>query len=174
MYDIEIRNEQDHVEVDEEHLRSLIHQCLLFEEVARAEISLAVVDNRTIWRLNKRHLQHDYPTDVLSFLLDCTHSEGELDCPRGRNKQLSGEIIVSAEMATQMAFQYQWKAGDELSLYVVHGLLHLCGYDDLTEEELLIMRQREREVLAAHGLSPVYAASQSPEDSSKNAQGSSL
>ena len=70
---------------------------------------------------------------------------------------IEGEVIVSAEMALQMAEQYHWHGADELCLYLVHGLLHLCGYDDLTEVEQIVMRQREREILRHWNLTPHYA-----------------
>lgn len=56
-----------------------------------------------------------------------------------------------------MAAKYRWRPLDEVTLYVVHGLLHLCGYDDMTRKEQASMQQREREVLADWGLSPHYA-----------------
>ena len=59
-------------------------------------------------------------------------------------------------MAAEMASSGQWTASNELTLYVVHGLLHICGYDDLTPAEKQIMRGRERAVLHALGLQPVY------------------
>lgn len=157
MYDIEISNEQDQLELSADWLREIVQQTLTQEQVQAASISIAVVDNATIWRLNKRHLQHDYPTDVLSFLLD---SDPEQPCSsglRGAGRRLEGEVIVSAEMAMQMAAQYHWRGADELCLYLVHGLLHLCGYDDLSAAEQLIMRQRERDVLRCWNLIPHYA-----------------
>jgi probable rRNA maturation factor len=59
-------------------------------------------------------------------------------------------------MAKQLAAKYRWKPLDELTLYVVHGLLHLCGYDDRSSKELALMRQRESEMLAEWNLSPHY------------------
>lgn len=157
MYEIEISNEQDQLELSTDWLREIVSETLTEEKVRAASISIAVVDNATIWRLNKRHLQHDYPTDVLSFLLDSDPTEPGSSGLRGANRRLEGEVIVSAEMALQMAVQYHWRGADELCLYLVHGLLHLCGYDDLTPAEQLIMRQRERDVLRRWNLIPHYA-----------------
>ena len=82
-------------------------------------ISIALVDDATIHAVNRRHLAHDWPTDVISFRLS------EVD-----DDELAGELVVSAEMAATTARQAGVGAWDELALYVVHGLLHLCGYDD--------------------------------------------
>lgn len=160
-YEVEIDDSQKVLKVDHRRLVDVVRSVLAVEKCVSASISIAIVDNETIHDLNIRYLQHDYPTDVLSFLL-----EEELDpdslpipkgSPRGCGKRIEGEIILSSEMAKQMAAKYRWRPLDEVTLYVVHGLLHLCGYDDMTRKEQASMQQREREVLADWGLSPHYA-----------------
>ncbi len=64
---------------------------------------------------------------------------------RGAGKTIEGEVVVSAEMASDKSENYNWSAENELLLYVVHGVLHLCGYDDLTVEELNLMRTKEQQ-----------------------------
>ncbi len=157
MYEIEVTNEQDCLELAEDRLRDIVQRTLAAEQVRSAVISVAVVDDATIWRLNRRHLQHDYPTDVLSFLLESDPETVPETGLRGAGRMIEGEVIVSAEMALQMAAQYHWQGADELCLYLVHGLLHLCGYDDLTPEEQIVMRHREREILQFWNLTPHYA-----------------
>lgn len=110
------------------------------EAVERAEISLAVVDDATIRRLNGEYLGRDETTDVLSFLLE--RDEGSLE----------GEVIVSAETARSTAPRFGWTADDELLLYVIHGILHLVGYDDATAGQRARMRRREAAYLARFGL----------------------
>lgn len=167
MYEVEIANTQDAVEIREEFLRGVVEHALSEEQVREAEISVAIVDNGAIHELNREYLGHDYETDVLSFLLDeepaVSESSGEAGSPRGRGKRIEGEIIVSAEMARQTAEHYSWSAEDELVLYLVHGLLHLCGYDDLTEDERPVMRARERAILQFWNLTPRFA---DPQDGS--------
>jgi probable rRNA maturation factor len=68
--------------------------------------------------------------------------------PRSAGRGIDGEVLVSAEMAVQMADRFGWSPRDELTLYLVHGLLHLCGYDDLSPAERRLMRERERAILA--------------------------
>jgi probable rRNA maturation factor len=87
-------------------------------------------------------LEHDYPTDVLSFAL-------ESDPP-----QLVGEIVASVDTAAQMAAEARWSAADELLLYVVHGTLHLAGYEDNTPVAAEKMRAAELAVLRRLGISP--------------------
>ncbi len=161
-YAIDIDDSQQALRVDHQRLKDVVRSVLAAEQCASASISLAIVDNETIHDLNIRYLQHDYPTDVLSFLLESELDEASLPIrkgsPRGCGTRLEGEIIVSAEMAKQLAAKYRWKPLDELTLYVVHGLLHLCGYDDRSTKELGVMRQRESEVLADWDLTPHYAS----------------
>ncbi len=139
-YQIEIADRQHTLHVDPRRIERVIRSVLRDAGLARAQISVAVVDDATIRRLNRRHLGHDDPTDVLSFPLEC--GEGTLE----------GEIVVSADTATAVAGDLGWSPAEELLLYVVHGALHLVGYDDVSAADRRTMRRREREVLAGFGL----------------------
>ena len=94
----------------------------------------------------RRYLAHDYATDVLSFLL------AEEDDYR------EGEVVVSAETALREAPSYGWAATDELLLYVLHGTLHLLGYDDRAREDRAAMRDKERSYLLQLGCRSCPAA----------------
>ena len=155
MYDIEIANSQS-LEVDLDFLQRVAERTLAEEQVARAEISIALVDDAEIHRLNRQFLEHDYATDVLSFLFEGEVIEppGSDAAPRGAGMSLEGEIIISVETAARMARELGWSARGELALYLVHGLLHLAGYDDLTDDERPLMRARERELLTLWELAP--------------------
>ncbi len=160
-YEVEIDDSQKVLKVNHRRLVDIVRSVLAAEKCVSATISIAIVDNKTIHDLNVRYLQHDYPTDVLSFLLEEEVDAASLpipkSAPRGCGKRIEGEIILSSEMAKKMATKYRWQPLDEVTLYVVHGLLHLCGYDDMTQKKQASMQQREREVLADWGLSPHYA-----------------
>jgi len=154
MFHIAIANEQTTLTINRRAIRRAVSMTLKMEAVADATISIAVVDDATIHRLNREFLKHDFATDVISFLLDGTAGTNDPRAAqqRGAGKTLQGEIVVSADTATHMAESIGWPAHDELTLYIVHGLLHLCGFDDLTKRELPLMRRRERDVLEALGL----------------------
>ncbi|MGC8643467.1 MAG: rRNA maturation RNase YbeY [Isosphaeraceae bacterium] len=143
---VEIGDTQGFLQVDHDRLRRLARQVLLGEGVRRASISLALVDDQTIHRINRDHLGHDWPTDVISFPLS----------PPG-DAELAGELVVSAEMARDATLSIGAEPADELALYVVHGLLHLCGYNDGNEEETRLMRQREDLVLRREGFANTYS-----------------
>jgi probable rRNA maturation factor len=144
MFHVSITNVQTAHAIDSDRLEAAV-RAIMEEECCRsATISVAIVDDATIHRLNREFLQHDEPTDVLSFLLD----ENE--------KTLDGEVVVSADTAAKTAARFGWTTADELLLYVAHGTLHLLGYDDCEPEALRQMRARERHYLMAFGLTPRY------------------
>lgn len=163
MYQIFITDSQDLLPVDEQKFREVAEFVLRDEGVRDAEISIALLNNAEIHTLNRQHLDHDYPTDVLSFLLEREDSEPTAESDRrGAGSRLEGEVILSTEMAWQVAKDFGWSPEAEVLLYLVHGLLHLAGYDDLTPEEQRLMRRRECEILAHWQLAPRYTESEPP------------
>lgn len=140
---ISIATPQEIVPIDRKQMREAARVVLEGEGVREAEISLAFVDNPTIHRLNRQYLQHDEPTDVLSFPLS--------DSP----KKLQGELVIGAEVALARATELGHDVQAELALYVIHGLLHLCGHDDHEEADAQRMRERERHYLKQLGLPDV-------------------
>ena len=144
MLRIKIASPQEAVPIDRARLREIARAVLEGEGVAAAAVSLAFVDNPTIHRLNKQFLDHDEPTDVLTFPLSGPGA-----------KALEGEVVIGAETARAHAAERGHDEQAELALYVVHGLLHLCGYDDTTAKAAARMRQRERYYLQRLGLPPI-------------------
>ena len=142
MITIDVANEQSTLPVDAARLRRAVQMVLKDAAIRRARVSLAVVDDPTIHVLNRRYLDHDCATDVLSFNLD--DSGGSLD----------GEVIASADTAAAAAPRFGWRPEDELLLYVIHGALHLVGLLDDTDDQRQRMRRREKECLARFGLEP--------------------
>jgi probable rRNA maturation factor len=138
---VEVGDTQGHLKVDHEALTHLVRRLLEAEGVARALVSVVLVDNATIRDVNRRHLGHDWPTDVIGFRLS-----------EAREPTLTGELVVSTEMAAETAREAGVDPWAELALYVVHGLLHWCGYDDQTAAGAAAMRRREDEILASEGL----------------------
>lgn len=106
-----------------------------------SEISVVFTDDREIQELNKSYRDKDKPTDVLSF----SQLEGE-DLVISR---ALGDIVISVETAAKQAKQIGHPLEDELDRLLVHGVLHLFGYDheDVSEEEVLRMRGKEQEIL---------------------------
>lgn len=142
MIRIEVANEQSNHIFESKLLREAVRAVLEGEFVDEADVSVAIVDDPAIHILNRKYLDHDYATDVLSFLLS---SEDE---------PLEGEIVVSADTADRESSHYGWRAIDELLLYLIHGTLHLVGYDDVSDADREAMRAKEREYLTKLGCPP--------------------
>ena len=141
MSKVAIASPQETVPIDRRRLREAAHTVLEGEGVADYEISLAFVDNPTIQRLNVRYLNHDQPTDILTFPLSEPGS-----------RKLAAELVIGAEVAVAQAAAGGQDVQHELTLYVIHGLLHLCGFDDHSDADLRAMRARERHYLTLLGL----------------------
>ena len=111
------------------------------EGVKACKVTLAFVDNAHIHRLNKQFLDHDEPTDVLTF----PYSDSDA-------KSLEGEVVIGYEVAKEYAADRNHDANLELLLYVIHGCLHLRGYTDADARGEREMRAKERQYLAKLGL----------------------
>ena len=128
-------------ELDFTGLKSAAVAVLVGEGIRDAKVTIAFVDNAHIHRLNKQFLNHDEPTDVLTFP----------SSPPGA-KKLEGDIAIGMEIAREYAADRGHEVKLELLLYVVHGCLHLCGYTDTDDESAAEMRVKERQYLAQLGL----------------------
>lgn len=106
-----------------------------------AELSIALVDDPTLAELHGRYLDDPTVTDVMSF--DVT--------PGPESTPLVGEIVVSVDRARAVASRRGVPLDYELALYIVHGTLHLCGFDDIDADDRLAMRAAERRALTALG-----------------------
>lgn len=149
MLRIDISNEHE-FPLDEVRLKKAVRAVLKDAGVDHGEISIAVVEDGQMHALNRKYLDHDYPTDVLSFVLS------------DEEEQLQGEIIVSSDYAAREAEIYKWRTEDEILLYVIHGSLHLVGYDDQDPASKAKMREQERRHLSSFGLVPSYADNDAP------------
>jgi probable rRNA maturation factor len=121
--------------VDVEQWRAIVTKICGNEGIHSGCVSVAIVDDAAIHALNRKYLDHDDPTDVLSFVFE--RSAGYLE----------GEIVVSAQTARERATEFGLQADSELILYLIHGTLHLVGYGDKDEHERHRMRERERHYL---------------------------
>jgi probable rRNA maturation factor len=139
---VDVADEQTLMPIDVGSLAAAARTVLEGEGIERATLSIAVVDDARMRELHARYLGHDEPTDVLSFPLGSSD-----EC-------LEGEVVVSAETAARRAPDFGWTAAEEIVLYVIHGTLHLAGYDDHTDDDRRAMRERERHYLERLGLSP--------------------
>jgi probable rRNA maturation factor len=151
-----IRNRQKRCRVDATMLRQLARYILenCFSH-ASFELAIHLISEEEMSRLNETFLQHHGPTDVITFNnleMDsdsfAAHGNGRAERP-----QLAGEIFICPEVAIRQAreFGVSWQA--ELARYVIHGVLHMEGYDDLEPDARRKMKREENRLLKRLSLS---------------------
>lgn len=126
--------------IDKNRVKKLVSSILKVER-KNAELNLVFTDNKKIKEINKTFRGHNFATDVISFAYN--------NASLGDN--ISGEIIISVEMAIKLAQKLKCTIEGEIALYLVHGLLHLLGYNDKLKKDARKMHQREKELLSMYG-----------------------
>ncbi|PSQ64720.1 MAG: rRNA maturation RNase YbeY [Bacteroidetes bacterium QH_1_61_8] len=134
--------EVDHpsLTLNEDVLERLVRHVIDAEDGTLVHVSLVLSDHSTVRRLNREYLDHDYNTDVLSFSL-----RGQDEDPS--TEVVEGEVYVDLDTAADRHEEFDTSFGREAYRYVVHGVLHLLGYDDATEDGQQEMRTREDQYL---------------------------
>ena len=94
------------------------------------QISIIFCSDNYILDVNQQYLQHDYFTDIITF----DYCEGD---------RLSGDLFISVDTVRENAQEYGTEFTEELNRVIVHGVLHLIGYDDHSEEDIAVMRKKE-------------------------------
>ena len=147
-----ITDEQEKIVIPEDwtgKIERVAEICLQEEEIdPKAEIGLMFVDNEQIREMNKTYRDKDSATDVLSFPM--YEADEAID---DEDEILLGDIVISLERAAEQAEEYGHSLEREVMYLLVHGLLHLAGYDHMEDDEKKEMRQREEETMEQIGLS---------------------
>lgn len=146
-----ITNEQDKINIPENwqgKMEQIVELCLQQEEInSKAEVDILFVDNETIREMNLEYRDKDSATDVLSFPMyeadEYIEDEEEI---------LFGDIVISLERAQEQCEEFGHSLEREVMYLLVHGLLHLAGYDHMEEEDKQQMRQQEEKLLAVIGV----------------------
>jgi probable rRNA maturation factor len=141
---LQIKNSQNKIKIDKRMIRVTVSKILKILNCADKEISLSFVDDENIKILNKQYLGKNKATNVLSFSL----LEGEYG---NINPQILGDIIVSVETAQRDALYGKLTIHQEIDFLIIHGILHLLGYnhENTTEKETKKMRQKEKDLFNA-------------------------
>ena len=128
--------------VDRALLRRRARRILAALDRERAELSILLVDDDAIAALNQRYRGRARPTDVLAFsLLEGAHAD--------RRGALLGDVVIGIETAARQARAHRRRLDDEVARLLVHGALHLVGYDHLRSAQARRMRAQERRVWRA-------------------------
>ena len=109
------------------------------------EVNIYFVDEESMANLNAQHMNQIDPTDVLAFPLDDPKKSDNHD-----EFLLLGDVVICPRVADRQATNHSYEA--EISLLLIHGILHLLGYDHAKEDEKLIMEKRQQDILQEYGL----------------------
>jgi probable rRNA maturation factor len=111
-------------------IKELIEKVIREEKKLLDDLNFVFTDDKSILSINREFLKNNYYTDVIAFSY-------------GENKRINGEIYISIETVRKNAYNYKVSFSNEILRVMIHGTLHLCGYDDKTESERAIMRKKE-------------------------------
>jgi probable rRNA maturation factor len=152
-------NEQDDAAIEVDRWVRLAHSVIIAEGVdGEAELSLLFVDEESMAELNQRFMEKSGPTDVLAFPIDETGPTGrwpdagstgpDRTEPDGDEAPLLlGDVVLCPAVAARQAPEHDSSVDDEMALLVVHGVLHVLGYDHAEDDEAARMKAREVELL---------------------------
>lgn len=136
---------------------TVINAALDHEEFPyEAEVNLTLVDNEEIHRINREYRQIDRPTDVLSFPLLSYETAGDFSGLEDEAYEnfnpdtgeiLLGDIVISVEKVIEQAKSYGHSQKREYAFLILHSVLHLLGYDHMTDEERIVMETKQNEIL---------------------------
>ena len=135
--------------VYEEIINKVIEECFKNEKLEQLKlyVSITLTVPEEIKSINKQYRNIDKATDVLSFPM---FEKDEIDEMIRRNYQIEdvlGDIIISIEKVEEQAKEYGHSFERELAYMVVHGFFHIMGYDHIEEQDKIIMRKKEDEIL---------------------------
>jgi probable rRNA maturation factor len=130
---ISIYNRQEDLKVDKGSVRALVLATLKFLKIPFDEVTIYFVSVKEISKLHEEFFQDPTPTDCITFPLDETHL---------------GEVFVCPAVAIQYAEKRKLDPYKETALYIIHGLLHILGYDDLEEKARRTMRKKEKSCMS--------------------------
>ncbi|MGF1596343.1 MAG: rRNA maturation RNase YbeY [Acidimicrobiales bacterium] len=142
----------EHLGHEVDRLCRVAEHTLRTEGVTDGHLDIFFVDPDTMAGLNETHLGHDGPTDVLAFPLDAVDDEPGPAPPDGDGPPRHlGDVVVCPAVARRQAPEHCGRNDAELTLLVVHGVLHVLGHDHAADDERLVMQDRERRHLAIFG-----------------------
>lgn len=147
-------------------INDVVNEAVVYENCPyEIEVNVTLTDNEQIHQINNEYRQVDAPTDVLSFPMvnyvtpsDFDAIEDELDANAedyfnpDSGELMLGDIVVSVEKVIEQAEKYGHTPKRELAFLVAHSMMHLFGYDHMTEEEAKVMEEKQREVLDNLGI----------------------
>ncbi len=150
-------------EFDVKALLDLVAEAILEEEKCpyEAQVNLLLTDDEGIREFNRQYRNIDAPTDVLSFPMIGFEKEADFSVVEedtgdyfdpDSGELILGDIIISTDKVKEQAMKYGHSLKREFAFLTAHSLLHLCGYDHMTEKERAIMEEKQEKILSRLGI----------------------
>ena len=139
----------------EEIIKKVVEQCFKEEnlENSKLNISITLTTPENIKKINNEYRNVDNETDVLSFpIFEKEELDNKILKKEFEHEDILGDIVISIKRVEEQAKEYGHSFERELSYMVVHGFYHLMGYDHIKEEDKLVMRSKEENVLTKLGI----------------------
>ena len=133
---VQVIQRQSLVPIDDTTVDQLVHAFISAEELCYDEVSIHFIDTKTMCAMHEEFFDDPSPTDCISFPMDSPDGE-EL------GYKIMGDVFVCPETAAEYVKEHGGNLYEEITLYTIHGLLHLIGHDDLEDEEQTAMRAAE-------------------------------
>lgn len=132
---VNVTNSQDIFTINPTDVEAIVSCILTYKQVSCDEISIHCVSSEDISKLHEEYFDDPSPTDCITFPVDDKEDETFY--------KVLGDVFVCPEVALSYAQSHLVNFEEELTLYIVHGLLHLLGYDDIEEEDRTLMKNEE-------------------------------
>lgn len=136
---VDVLNEQEDLSCDDERIPPLVRSVVALEGQFASEVAIHLVSEEAITRLHAEHFDDPTPTDCISF---------PMDGPEETYYRVLGDVFVCPSVAIRYVQEHGGDPFQETTLYIVHGILHLLGYDDIKEEDQKLMRLAEQRAMA--------------------------
>ncbi len=128
-------NNSSKIKIDKLLIHKLVKQLKNYFDLNISSLAINFVTSEEIEKINVDYLSHHYSTDIITFNYD------------GKKNLIDGEIFISSNDAKQNAQKYKVSFNEEILRLVIHGILHLLGYDDKTQPQKKIMKKYENQLL---------------------------
>lgn len=135
---INIFNNQEALQLSQEAVQKVVAEVIHLEKQRCHEVSIYFVDTPEMCRLHEQYFGDPSTTDCISFPMDDSEEE----------YRILGDVFVCPETAVRYASTHHTDPFNEITLYIIHGLLHLMGYDDMDEKDRKMMRLAEKKCMA--------------------------
>ena len=149
MYQLEYLEENQDIKY-EEIIKKVVTKCFEVENLIDSQLylSITLTNPENIHKINKEYRNVDKPTDVLSFpMFEKEEIDKKIKEKDFKYEDILGDIVISIEQVQKQAIEYGHSFEREFAYMIVHGFYHLMGYDHIVEEDKVIMRQKEENIL---------------------------